>query len=74
LKIAKLNAVNFNNTKVNYKGLNGHRYSKNSKKVENSMSHFWEAMKVKFGDTYVHLGYLHTKFRPILRGSCVKVR
>jgi hypothetical protein len=56
-----------------YEGLNGHRYSKNSKKVENSMSHFWEAilaMKVKFlGVTYVHVGYPHTKFHPILRGS-----
>ena len=36
------------------------------------MSHFWEAMQamgVKFlWDTYDHLGYPHTKFRPILRG------
>jgi hypothetical protein len=42
------------------------------KKVENSMSYFWEAilaMKVKYlGVTYVHVGYPHTEFRPILEG------
>ena len=36
------------------------------------MSQFWEAiqaMGMKFlWDTYDHLGYPHTKFRPILRG------
>ena len=52
--------------------LNGHRYSKNSKKVEYLMNHCWDAiqaMGVKFLlDTYDHLGYPHTKFRPILRG------
>ena len=34
-----------------YEGLNGHGWSKNSEKVENLMSHFWETtvgLKVKF--------------------------
>ena len=54
-------------------GLQYHRYSKNGKKVENLMSHFWEAtqvVKVKFLlVTYVHLDYSQTEFRPNLRGS-----
>ena len=61
-----------------YEGLNGHGYSKNSKKVKNLTSHFWEAilaMKVKFlRVTYVHLGYPQNEFRPNLRGSCAKLR
>ena len=40
--------------------LNGHRYSKNKKKVEYLMGHFWEAiqtMRVKFlWDKYYHQG------------------
>ena len=75
---SSFNVVRFvfqNNEKwQSYEGLNGHRYSKNSKKVE---SHFWEAiqaMKVKFlRVTYIHLGFSHTEFRPILRGSCAKL-
>ena len=68
-----------NNEKFpSYDVLNGHRYSKNSIKVKYLMSHFWEAieaMRVKFlWDTCDHLGYPHTKFRPILRGSCAKLR
>ena len=61
-----------------YDVLNGHRYSKNSRKVEYLMSHFWEdiqAKGVKFlWDTYDQLGYPHTKFHSILRGSCPKLR
>ena len=67
-----------NNEKCqSYDALNGHRYSKNNKKGEYFKGHFWEAiqaMKVKFlWDTYDHLGYPHTKFRSILRGSCAKL-
>ena len=40
------------------------------------IDHFWEAIQtiwVKFlWDTYDHLGYPHTTFHPILRGSCAK--
>ena len=61
-----------------YHVLNGHWYSKNNKKVEYLMSHFWEtiqAMGVKFlWDTYDHLGCAHTKFCPILRGSFAKLQ
>ena len=60
-----------------YDALNGHRYSKNNKKVEYLIGHFGEAiqaMGMKFlWDTYDHLGYPHTEFRPILRGSCAKL-
>ena len=68
-----------NNEKCpSYDALNGHRYSKNNKKVEYLIGHFWEAiqaMRVKFlWDTYDHLGYPHTEFRPILRGSCAKLQ
>ena len=51
--------------------------SKNNKKVESLIGHFREAieaMRVKFlWDTYDHLGYPHTEFHPILRGSCAKL-
>ena len=60
-----------------YDALNGHRYSKNNKKVEYLIGHLWEtiqAVRVIFlQDTYDHLGYQHTKFCPILRGLCAKL-
>ena len=67
-----------NNEKCqSYDTLNGHGCSKNNQKVEYLIAHFWEAiqaMGMKFlWDTYDHLGYPHTKFRPILRGSCAKL-
>ena len=67
-----------NNIKFpSYDALNGHRYSKNNQKVEFLIGYFLEAiqaMGVKFlWNTYDHLGYPHTKFCPILRGSCAKL-
>ena len=65
-----------NEKRPSYDALNGHRYSKNNKKVECLIIYFWEAiqtMRVKFlWDTYDHQGYWHTKFHPILRGSYAK--
>ena len=63
-----------NNEKYpSYDALNGHRYSKNNKKVEYLIGHVLEAMQAMgvkiLWDTYDHLGYPHTKFCPILRGS-----
>jgi hypothetical protein len=43
-----------------------------SKKVENTMSHFILAMKVKLLGLHVHVGYPHTEFRPILGGHARK--
>ena len=68
-----------NNEKCpSFKALNGNRYSKSNQKAEYLIGHFWEAkqaMRVKFlWDTNNHLGYSHTKFRPILRGSCAKLQ
>ena len=49
----------------------------NNKKIKCLIGHFGEAiqaMGIKFlRDTYDHLGYPHTEFRPILRGSCAKL-
>ena len=70
---------NFQNTEncPSYDALNGHRYSRYNKKGKYLIGHFWEAiraMRVKFvWDTYNHRCYPHTEFRPILRGSCVKL-
>ena len=50
--------------------------TKRWQKVKYSIKHFLEAIQVilvKFlWDTYGHLGYPHTKFHSILRGSCAK--
>ena len=56
-----------------YEGLNITDTTKTGGKIENLMSHFWEATqvaKVKFLlVTYVHLDYPQTEFRPYPRGS-----
>ena len=49
---------------LSYDTFNGHRYSKNNKKLEYLIDNFWEALqalRVKFlWDTYDYLGYPHT--------------
>ena len=41
-----------------YEGLNGHGYSKNSEKVENLMSHFWEAIYTSSSEGKISSGYI----------------
>ena len=78
LRFKVVQTVSQNNEKCpSYDALNGNRYTNNNKKVKYLIRHFLEAIqaiRVKFlWDTYDYTGYAHTKFCPILRGSCAKL-